>query len=606
MSLFMQQVRQYSSLVCSLSLIFLTAFLSSSSYRGIYADDLPRYIQWADAIYFQEGLQGSEGMSNPEKSIASIFLSASIAFAYHIVGHTLLALHLFPFLFALATPLLFFWLLRRIVQHDLWALFGTLTYIVYPTNPVWLNQTFAEPIFICWFVLTMLLVEYAKEHPHLLIFTGITTAFMVTARVFDGLMFTAFTLFAILYEYRKKFPLMPFVVAIAVFLSIMLLCPLFFGFSFARYYEYFQFMLTKDAVAVNYAGEMSPTALTIIAVKSLIRWDLGNLFALGVCLFLGVGAVATIKKNVVLPLISVACYSVFLLFILGGRGMEPLLTRLASKMLPGMVVLLIIGGKTLVDWIARTSLPRKALLSHVISVLFFLGIAAMSFERNQAFFGLMADIIPASPLWKIIETNPPLPIGRQFYNIEFRESIYKAVLGNYRPSYRSILAEKAWDANEPKLARQAADFSYYTAFRDEQWKTEALRTEGTSPLWTPLHPERIGAFPAGADGTVIYEFLFPHPVRTVTISDVHSQWEPGDIVRLWISENGKDWTLQYDDDVRYKKTYYHNTFEYSPNGISKLYVKYYFYAGDRARANDDNRGASLEQFSLAATFALAD
>ena len=105
---------------------------------------------------------------------------------------------------------------------------------------------------------------------------------------------------------------------------------------------------------------------------------------------------------------------------------------------------------------------------------------------------------------------------------------------------------------------------------------------------------------------MIYEFLFPHPVRTVTISDVHSQWEPGDIVRLWISENGKDWTLQYDDDVRYKKTYYHNTFEYSPNGISKLYVKYYFYAGDRARANDDNRGASLEQFSLAATFALAD
>ncbi len=603
---FMQGVRQHISLVGYMTLLFLMTFFVSSSYRGIYADDLPRYIQWADAIYFQEGLEGHEGMSNPEKSIASIFLSASIALAYYVVGHTLLALHLFPFLFALATPLLFFGLLRRILQHDLWAFFGTMVYIVYPTNPVWLNQTFAEPIFVCWFVLTMLIVEYAKEHPRLLILAGITTAFMVTARLFDGLVFTAFTLLAILYEHRKKFPFMPFVFAIVSFLSVILLCPFLFGFSFARYYEYVHFMLTKDTLAVNYVGDSSPLALTIIASKTFIRWYLGGPFAIGVCIILGIGTVATIKKNVVFPVIGVTGYSAFLLFILGGRGIEPLLTRLGSKMLPGLVILLIVGGKTLVDRMAQTARPRKILLSHLVSVLFFGGIAAMSFRTNQAFFGLVADIIPASSLWKIIEKNPPLPVGRQFYSIEFRESVYKSVLGNYRPSYRSLLAKKAWDANEPDIARQMADFSYYTAFRDEQWKTDAFRVEGTSPLWTPAHPDRIGAFPAESDGTVIYKFSFPQPVRTVTISDVHSQWEPGDIVRLWISENGTDWTMQYDDDIRYKKTYYHNKIEYRPNGISALYVKYYFYAGDQSRANDDNRGASLEQFSLAAAFARAD
>jgi len=602
----MQGIRQHLSLVGCLGLLFLAAFWAFSSYRGIYADDLPRYIQWADAIYFQQGLQGSDDMSNPEKSIASIFLSASIAAAYHIVGHSLFALHLFPFLFALATPLFFFGLLRRMVRHDVWALLGTLTYIAYPTNLVWLNQPFAEPIFICWFVLTMLIVEYAKEYPRLLVFVGITTAFMVMARIFDGLMFTVFTLAAILYEYRKKFPFIPVAFAIALFLIVMVACPFLFGFSFATYYEYFDFMLTKDTLAVNYVGESSPMTLTIIASKAFIRWYLGGIFAIGVCFFLGIGTVATIKKNVVLPIICVTGYSAFLLFVLGGRGMEPLLTRLGSKMLPGLVILLIVGGKTVADWIMQTSLPRKKLFAYFVSLLFFGGLTAISFGRNQAFFKLMTDIIPASSLWNIIEANPPLPIGRQFYSIEFREDVYKAVLGNYRPSYRSNVAEKAWNAKEPEHVRQTADFSYYTSFRDEQWKTGTFRIEGNSPLWTAAHPGRIGAFPTGADGTVIYKFSFQSPVQNVTISDVHSQWESGDVVRMWISENGTDWILQYDDDIHYKKAYYHNTVQYSPPGISTLYVKYYFYAGDPARAKNDNRGASLEQFSFAASFVLAD
>lgn len=242
----------------------------------------------------------------------------------------------------------------------------------------------------------------------------------------------------------------------------------------------------------------------------------------------------------------------------------------------------------------------------------FLLFANTSFRLNATFFRYMADIIPSSSLSAIIRHQPIYEQAQReaikfagppnLAKNAFREEVIKVVLGAYRPSYRSKLAAYAWEIGLPESARQKAGFSYYEPFtNEEQWKQAAFRIEGTSALWTAAHPDRIGAFPLGAEGTVIYKFTFPQSAQKITISDAHTQWGPGDIVRMWISYNGRDWVLQYDDDIRYQKTYYHHDIAPLPDNVLEFYVKYYFFAGDASRAQDDNRGASLEQFSIAVT-----
>lgn len=187
----------------------------------------------------------------------------------------------------------------------------------------------------------------------------------------------------------------------------------------------------------------------------------------------------------------------------------------------------------IVDYLHDSALPKSHVLARLASVLFFCGLVMMSYQKNLTFVTLMSDIIPASSLWKIIEHNPPLPYERRFYTIEFQEQIYKAVLGTYRPSYRSKVAQQAWKKGLPHQERAQADFAYHATFEDEtSWKTDGVEIMGTLSLWLAERPGRMGAFPYQAEATLVLTFTFPQKAQKIVISDIHSQWAPGDV--LWM------------------------------------------------------------------------
>lgn len=585
--------------LCLMGLL-LVAFAVSYCYRGIYSDDTMMYLNRADQIYFAQHLRGGETLS-----VASILYAALIALGYVFVGQTLLATHLFPFLLAVLIPVLFFLVLRRMSGHDGWALLGALLYLFYPTNIVWLNQNLTEPVFVFCLMLALLTLEYAKAQPKFLIGVGFAAALLMLARLFDGAVFAALLGLAVIYQQRQRFPAKWCLCGVGAFIGVHLVCALLLRYSPVEYYHYFQQMFRHDNVAVNYLGELSPQARTIMAVKTYLRWYLGGSWMPIFMLLIGIGTLTTLRRHDIYPLLCVSGYTAFLFVGLGGRDLEPLLTRLSVKILPALVILLICGAKTMYDWMAGVFSKKwnTRWPAHLFVVLFALGFGWFSFQRNQAFFTMMAEIIPSASLGQIARQNFEFAAIYAAKPQNVREEVYKQVLGAYRPAYRSALAQQAFDAHIPQQQQKTADFAYQADFQDPaKWQAELWERSGNSALWHAQYPGHIGAFPYRAEGTIIYEFSFPRPIKELVLSDMHTQWTPGDIVRLWTSRDGRAWVLRYDDPLRYQPTYYHQAFTAEFAGAQAVYVKYYFYAGDPERGQNDNRGAALQEFFVAATF----
>jgi tetratricopeptide (TPR) repeat protein len=148
--------------------------------------------------------------------------------------------------------------------------------------------------------------------------------------------------------------------------------------------------------------------------------------------------------------------------------------------------------------------------------------------------------------------------------------------------------------------------SYTDDFRNpEKFLKDSYSVKGNSKLWSPDFPGHLGAFPYKAEATLIYKFQTESKIDQVIIEDVHTQWGfhnsrqwIGDIVRMWTSIDGNHWTLRYDDKKRWGVVKYSQVFDTEFDDQQEFYIKYYFYAGDPNRGNNDNRGASLAEFSV--------
>ncbi len=578
-------------------LVFTLAVSVSLSYRSIFGTDLRDYIHRADGLYFNHQLPPTLG------AISSVFYPLMIALTYPLVGHTLLATHLLNVIMWLCTPVLFFFLLRRILDSEIWALIGSLLYIGYPTNAVLLNQNSTEIIIVFWLVVTLLLIEYARTRPVILLLAGITCALMVLTRLFDGLLFTAVLGVAVLYEHRKNLPLRWITLGAALFIGVQWVSSWILDYSLLE--------LSGDYIGLAVEAYFLPAEQNasverdiMLNVGAYVHWFLGQqwfpVFLSGIIL----GLFRLLKKNRIAPVLVFAAYSSFLVFFLGGGFREMFFLRQAVKVILPLVILLVFGAKAWYEWLNRALGRIGKWIAPCIFVVIFSGCGVLFYRQNVAFTVIMKDIIPPATLFQIIQKNPELPkFPATGTGVALRENMIKAVTGAYRPSYLSKLAQRAWDGAVPDQERARADFSWYADFSDEtSWKSHVVEISGTSPLWTAERPGHLGAFPYQAEGTLVYKFSFPRKARKIVLSDIHKQWAPGDVLRMWTSSDGEEWTVRHERPLRYQKIYYHEVLTEEISGIETLYVKYYFYAGDPERDASDNRGAALDEFSLAVTF----
>ncbi|GAK57900.1 4-amino-4-deoxy-L-arabinose transferase and related glycosyltransferase of PMT family [Candidatus Vecturithrix granuli] len=578
--------------------LFIIAGAVSLSYRSIWGTDIRGYIYRADAIYFNHQLPSAIG------AISSVLYPVNIALAYPLVGHTLLATHLFNLLMWLLTPILFFFLLRRMLHNDIWAWIGAIIYLGYPTNFVLLNQNSTEVVLVFWLMVTFLLIEYGRTRPALLSLVGITCALMVLTRLFDGLLFTGILGIAICYDHRKRLPVRWLALGIMLFIGVQWVFSVILGYSLLETYDKY-IRLGVDAYFLPTEQNSSGDRGVILNALAYTRWFLGKKWAPMFLLCIVPGCVHLLRKNRTAPAAAFLAYSMFLVFFLGGVFREPFFLRQAVKVIVPLVIVLICGAKMWYDWLNQALGRTGKWIAPSVFVIIFLGCASLFYHQNSVFIMIMEDIIPPSSLLKIIRSNPELPVfpptGTE--DVELRENMIKAVTGAYRPSYLSRVAQQAWEKGLPHQERAQADFAYHATFEDEtSWRTDGVKITGTSPLWLAERPGHLGAFPYQAEATLVLMFTFPQKAQKIMISDIHSQWSPGDVLRMWTSSDGQRWTLRHDYALRYRKMYYHEELTEEIAGIKTLYVKYYFYAGDPSRDASDNRGAALDEFSLAVTF----
>ncbi len=600
--------------------LFALSIAANSFYRGIAHDEgLGGYCNGATRILNGGPLVTPGNEDEDSRYPARLLYMIFIAISVKLVGWNLFALHLFPYLIQLLNPLLFFIVARRFFKNDWWALSGTLLFLVHPFNVVFLNQQYSSPFFDFFLLVLVIFFQRSLDNPKQLIWFGICSSLLLFTRLEDGIIFVSWLYIAYLLHCRKYLPWRWLAASLGA---------LFATHSLAAWY--FQFPLSYPVYAIirilhiqeGRGAGMSFIALTTLAVKIFMTWYFGGkLFAPFVAALLIIGTVEQFKRHIYYLISIFFPHFLFLLFVYNGRhdiGMIPL----PQTVIP-FLLLVLTGIRTMnafclmfmkrrlsffrVRQIEKT--PAFANLISIVAIVALIGV--FSIKAFQLGY-LIQDMIPASTIWQIIKTNPPLP-GNLSYKepiirltpeinlpIKLREEIYRSVLGKYRAENFEVIGQYVADNHIFERELNQTDFSYVDTYDSkERWEADRRNVTGDSPLWNQQFSGRIGAFPLHASGSFEYHFTFPAPIEYVIIQDAHSQWGPEDRIRLWTSPDGRAWTARYNDTrTRYKHDRYYQFFDEEFDGQTSLFIKYEFYAGDAERKGDDNRGASLDEFGL--------
>lgn len=598
--------------------IFLCSLVINSVYRGIAHDGGLSYLEGAKVILAGDPLlDPHQNLGSPKYPARFVYI-ALIALATRIVGVTLLALHLFPFLIQLINPCLVFLLVARTMCSVKWGLFGALLFSLHPFSVVSLNHHSEGPIFLCLLLFLMLFSDLAGRHVAKAIFSGVCAALLILTRFEEGLLFLFFLILPqVLSHWRSKTFWAWSALAGASFAAVIVICAVIFQFPIFYPAQYLPALIHRQE---RYGEGTSFYGLTKQALIVFVQWYLcGKFLAPLLVLLSGIGVFEAIKRRHWQLLGMCFPYLGFLLFVYNARTTPTNMVTFAF-ITPAFLILVLSGLRLLFqDCAHKCSAWRAGRSAYCHIGLIAISVAmVMFFSRSAYRLGQLSDeVIPASSFWRVAQANPPLPGHPDYHEpfvrltreerffFKYREELYRAVRGRYRAWNLAAIGHYAFEKDFPALARQHADFSYFDDYDSpEQWQRDRYHQEGSSLLWTPAHPGRLGAFPTGSDGTFVYEFDLPRPIDTVVISDTHTQWGPRDRVELWTSPDGQKWTRRYGEHgARFKDDHYYQFFEDEFEGTSTLYVKYYFRAGDKGRAPDDNRGASLKRFEVAITYA---
>jgi len=590
-------------------ILFILSIAANSWYRGIAHDEgLGGYCNGAAKILNGEPLVMAGNELQDSRYPARLLYMLFIAIGVKLIGWNLAALHLFPYLIQLFNPLLFFIAARKFFNDTKWAFAGTLLFLVHPFNVVFLNQQYSSAIFECLLLLLVIIFQQALEKPIYLIWFGICSSLLLFTRLEDGVIFASWLYFAYLLYCWKRIPWKWLIASAGTLLATHLLMA-----------WYFQFPLSYPIYAIHrilgfqasYGASMSYLDLTKAAIKIFMTWYFGGKFLAPLLVaFLLLGTFTQLRARVFYPACIFFPHFLFMLFVYNGRK-EVVMLGLPYTVIP-FLLLLLTGvqtsfAKLFPDVRGKNANIKPAILVGLLLVM----LGAWSVQARRLGH-VMDDIIPSASAWRIFKENPLLP-GHPAYQepivrltpeemlpIKLREEVYQQVLGKYRPESFEEIGNYVKEHHLFDTMKNRVDFAYTDTYDSlEQWYADRKNVTGNSALRSSKYPGQLGAFPLKASGSFEYHFNFPHPIEYVIIQDVHSQWGSKDRTRLWTSSDGKNWTARYDDSrAREKKDRYYQFFDQEFDGQTTIFIKYEFYAGDVKRKENDNRGASLDEFGL--------
>ncbi|MCP4400618.1 MAG: glycosyltransferase family 39 protein [bacterium] len=587
-----------------LAIILCVSFFASSSYRAITHDEGLVFAERAVRLLNNQSIF-DENSPNQTKNPARILYTAFIAASYKLLGINLTAAHLFPYLLQILNPGLFFLLASHFYSTWVGAI-GALFFTFLPFNFVCLNTQHNHAVFMFLLLMLIGIMEFSLKQPKWCAAAGIIAALLILTRFTDGVIFV-FLIYAHYLMTQRKTGFLGRVFLGNVLSLVVTYSAFALWFDFPILYSiyYIPHLFERQA---EYTSLFSWEAATKSAVRSIVNWYLFGKF-LAPCLagLVGIGLFFQIQRRHFLPLLLWAPHLLFMMLIFGARydlaNLEPL-----SFSTIGFLLLSLEGGQRVFAYCRQRA---SGLWQHVIIWGILIFVTAGLARSTRSLVTLMEDAKPASTMWNITTNSPLLP-GNPDYEpayisldavervpVPLREQLIQSVRGEYRSWYKHRIGAYAFEHGFPEQAGMAADFVYADTFRtNERWEKDASQRQGR--LWNKDMPGHLGAFPHGASGSFVYEFHFSEQIAEMTVSDIHTQWERGDRIKMWTSIDGEQWNLQYDNkDVHYTEDRFYHFFTTEFYGRQTVFIKYDFKAGDKNRDAADNSGASLHQFSLA-------
>lgn len=150
----------YSSLMVPLALL-VCSFSGAILDRRLINHDSFGYLRCADALFFH-------GIYPTDNNYFAFPLLINLAF--RMVGHTLTALHLFPFLAAVFSPLLLYGIAKKLCRYRLSAFLCGLVFVVLPAMRLYMNRATTESLFVFSALVFFLLVLAMEQRPWLVVF----------------------------------------------------------------------------------------------------------------------------------------------------------------------------------------------------------------------------------------------------------------------------------------------------------------------------------------------------------------------------------------------------------------------------------------------------
>ncbi|MBI4613474.1 MAG: glycosyltransferase family 39 protein, partial [Planctomycetes bacterium] len=138
------------------ALLLVAALGSNFFFRGMVVDDSTLAWEWADNFLGRRPIAGA----NVPEDLPPLY-PFLLYVSFRIVGHDLVALHLVPFLAALANPILAYFLFRDLFASRRYGALGGLLFLAWPSGLFFYNQALAEPVTLSIVLATLL--AYTRE-----------------------------------------------------------------------------------------------------------------------------------------------------------------------------------------------------------------------------------------------------------------------------------------------------------------------------------------------------------------------------------------------------------------------------------------------------------
>ncbi len=584
-----------------LIILLLSMYLTSKD-RRIINHDTYGYWHAADTLYF--------GYTYPSDNLYPGY-PYLISFSYLLFGHTMLALHIFPYLCFLLLPLLLYITCIRIFKDVKLAVFSSILFMIFPSLFIRLNQATTEPIIVFSALATLLLFDYSTEKSYLLAILLPLCSWLFLVR-YDSILFVLIITIAISINFWRKRKIPYIYLSAGIIPAILIQIP-FALFNLRKSSSAMPVEKIEAWATISSSQDSIPTATskTIIFLKGLLNQavEISNEFQippmilfllfiiLSILIIMGTIYCIRKSKNLTFAIILVYFWSYLLIALFYIRGS---ILRHVARIIPFAIILIACGLVMLLkilqnmfDKLLQRQKSKKLLkllkLSPAILLTFIILILLSASLLYSRTYKKSRSYLYSTSMLNIIKNPLILPITLQK---EYESQLPKSNINidyKFENTLSILYADKEFKKFYHPLKdenvlyhqiKEKSDFFYVDDFKTDKYKKDSYSIQKSSnnlKLWHEKTPGFLGLTDKG-EATLIYKFEFNKPIDRVTISDYHINYIPAyNIVEMWTSsDNGKNWILRYADKKRKLEVKYDQTFETEFDGARSILIKYYF------------------------------